>query len=371
MKNIIITEDFNEGVKIGKELFKEKSNIYTEKLVNSLMATVEKNMPSATTAEKEEMFYHSVYDYWAYGVVIGEEFYFNFYKLTDKEKREYVTTREKVLYVNHLNKKDDAYILNNKYETYKKFSNLFRRDVVLISNNDDFEVFCEFVDKHPTFVVKPLDLGLGIGVHKMTVNKDDDKRTAFNSILSEGRSYTEEAHREEGTAIVLEELINQAAELSCIHPASVNGIRCTTVRVDGKVHIYHPWIKMGVNGDFTTSAFMGSIDAGINAETGVIDTIGIGEFGQRMQYHPYSNIEIKGFQIPRWSELVDMATELSMALPTIAYTGWDFALTDNGWCVMEGNYTGDFLWQLLYEKGMKAEFEELIGWKLNKKFWWE
>ena len=47
------------------------------------------------------------------------------------------------------------------------------------------------------------------------------------------------------------------------------------------------------------------------------------------------------------------------------------AWTDKGWAVMEGNFRGAFMWQFFRQKGMKAEFEDMTGLRLNKEFWWE
>jgi len=44
-------------------------------------------------------------------------------------------------------------------------------------------------------------------------------------------------------------------------------------------------------------------------------------------------------------------------------------LTPNGWCVMEANPEGEFLGQLYHKRGMKKEFEKIIGWKPEKEFW--
>ncbi len=371
MKTIKITDNFEEAAAIGKSIFDEKKNVYTDEMIQSIYTIIDLNIPNASTEERENLFYHSVYDYWVYGATIGEEFYFNFYKISDQEKRSYITTREKVLYIRKLNKKEDAYILNNKYETYKRFKDYYKRDMIVLNDESDYDAFSEFVDKHKTFVVKPSELGLGIGVHKETIKSEEEKQIKFKQILNEGKCHAEESKRTENAAVVLEEVIKQADSLARIHEASVNGVRVTTLMANGNIHIIHPWIKMGVNGDFVTSAFLGSIDACIDAKTGIVDTVGIGEFGQRELYHPNSGIQIKGFQIPRWDELIELAKELSGKLPTIPYIGWDFALTDEGWVIMEGNFTGDFMWQLFYGKGMKKEFEDLSGVKLNKQFWWE
>ena len=87
--------------------------------------------------------------------------------------------------------------------------------------------------------------------------------------------------------------------------------------------------------------------------------------------HPDSGSGFAGFKIPRWQELLKLAKECAAKFPQFGYIGWDFVLSKEGWCIMEANYSGDFMWQLYRDRGMKKEFEELIGWKLDKEFWWK
>lgn len=37
----------------------------------------------------------------------------------------------------------------------------------------------------------------------------------------------------------------------------------------------------------------------------------------------------------------------------------------------ESNYSGEFMFQLINGRGYKREFEELIGWKFDKEYWWQ
>ena len=106
-----------------------------------------------------------------------------------------------------------------------------------------------------------------------------------------------------------------------IHPYSVNGIRVPTIKIDNDVIIYHPWLKVGANRQFVTSAVFGTMDAGINADTGVVETNGFKENGENFEYHPDTGIRIKGFKIPKWEELVQVAKELARSLDTTNYIG--------------------------------------------------
>ena len=112
--------------------------------------------------------------------------------------------------------------------------------------------------------------------------------------------------------------------------------------------------------------------AGIDAQTGVVITDGCYENAKEIVRHPITDVKIKGYVIPKWQELLALAEEVAMSLkPSINYVGWDFVLTPKGWVVMEGNFYGDVLWQMIYGRGMKEDFEKLIGWKMEKKFWWQ
>ncbi len=372
MNSIKITAEKAEMISIGKELFEENSRVYNERMLSIIRKTIDANMPNATDAEKEDKFYQSIYDYWVYGNNIAEEFYFHFDNMSHEEKCEYVTYRNQQLYIYHLNKKEDSVLLNDKFKTYNLFQPYYKREVIQICSEDDFEMFESFITRHPVFVAKPAALGLAIGVHKVDSNDYPDKKELFTDLLHEGVAM-HEGHTWRGSnAVVLEEIIKQHEELAAIHPESVNGIRVTTVRMGDKVHIVHPWFKIGANGNFVTSAAQGTMDAGIDPETGIVDTWGYKENGDKMEYHPQTGIRIPGYKIPRWKELIEMATEVALKLDTINYVGWDFVLTpDNGWCIMEGNFAGEFMWQMTYEKGMKKEFEELIGWKPSVDFWWQ
>lgn len=331
--------------------------------------------PSATPNEREELRYQFIYDYWVYGCTVDEEFYLHLKDKTDAEKREYMVRQIRNIYVRHLNwdaGPDRVEKLEDKYRLYQILKPYYKRDVIEIRTLDDLELFTAFAKKHKVFVVKPADFSFGIGVHKFSMDGfGEDYKAAMESILSEGEAIHEK-HPSKVSRMVLEELIDQDESLAVLHRDSVNGIRATAVRgKDGKIHIFNPWIKAGVGGTFVASAALDGFDAEIDDKTGIVITDGYQESGNVYKVHPDSGITIKGFQIPKWDELVEFVDEIMNALPGYNYVGWDLVLTPNGWCVMEGNYSGEFTFQVINGRGYKREFEELIGWKYDKEFWWE
>lgn len=325
--------------------------------------------------DKESLLYISIYDYWVYGCSIDEEFYYDLFSKNDVEKREYMVKQIRRKYVDYFNSAagpDGVKQLEDKYRLYRRLIPYYRRDVIEVNHHSDLKEFEMFCEKHKEFVVKPADYAFGIGVHKASMDQyDNNAETALNSFLEEGIRINER-HPSRMTKMVIEELIKQDERLAVLHPSSINGIRATAVRdKNGKIQIYHPWIKVGIKGAFVASAALDGFDAEIDPETGVIISDGYQENGTVFVTHPDSGIRIKGFQIPKWDELISFVNRLMEELPEFGYIGWDLVLTPEGWCVMEGNYSGEFIFQLINGRGYKKEFEELIGWKYEKDFWWK
>lgn len=380
-----ITEDPAEIKEIAKRIIAEvtidnhgeKMNFYTPSLINRMREEIAHYAPDVSPEESEDMLYRFIYDYWIYGCAVDEEFYLHLKDKNDAQKREFMVRQLRNVYVRHLNRNaGDAFErmnkLSDKYRLYKRLAPYYKRDVIEVRDMSDYDEFLEFAKKHSVFVVKPADYSFGVGVHK--VSMDDygyDYKVALKSILEEGQ-VMHEKYLSRVTKMVLEELINQDESLAILHPHSVNGIRATAVRgKDGKIYIYHPWIKVGFGGTFVASAALDGFDAEIDPETGVVITNGYQESGNVYKVHPDSGIQIKGFQIPKWPELVKFVDEIMNEMSEYGYIGWDLVLTPNGWCVMEGNYSGEFTFQLINGRGYRKEFEELIGWKYEKTFWWE
>ncbi|MBR6702422.1 MAG: hypothetical protein IKI78_04715 [Clostridia bacterium] len=373
MDNIRITENHEEMKAIAREIIEEKKSYYSDRVMDMIRDFITGRLPDISDEELEDMALISVYHYWVYGCTTEEFMNYDFMNKTHEEKKTYMTLRVRLLYMAHLSKKEDAHLLFNKYEAYQIFKDEFMREVILCSSEEDFPVFYDFTRRHPEFVVKPTDMSGARGVHKADVIglSDEEVKKFFIDMLAETEMNHEKFRTGTESSVVVEELIDQDESLAVFNPASVNGIRLPTVKVDGKVHIYQPWFKIGVGGNFITSSVYGTLLAGIDAETGIVDTPGTPEVGKAWDFHPDTGLQITGFQIPRWKELCEFATECALKLPTIGYVGWDFALSKKGWCVMEGNYSGDFMWQVYRHRGMKKDFEDLIGWKLDKEFWWQ
>ena len=370
------SEDEAYQIRTGREIVAAYPEICNQWIIQDIkqkLETCAKIRPDIAGGRSiEDMFAIATYDYWQYGIGTTEEFFNELLGASDKKKREYLTYRGRFLYIDYLNKKEDMHLLRNKWHAYQLLKDAYKREVLVLESEQDFPAFAAFCQRHPSFVVKPVGLGQSMGVRKVEVG-DADLRALFNQLFAEIE--TENGHWNSGTdnGVLVEELIEQGEEMAVLHPASVNSVRMYTINFgDGDIRMWYPCIRIGTGGNFIAAGAVGSILAGINIGTGVVDSPGADEFGRTILVHPGTHIPIKGIRIPRWRQLCQKAIEMAERVPTLRYVGWDFVYDKNKeWIVMEGNENAEFLTQIIYHVGEREEFEHFIGYHPTKEYWWQ
>lgn len=370
------SEDESYQISTGHEIvaaYPELYNPWTIQDIKHKLDLCAQSQPDIAGGRSiEEIFAIATYDYWQYGIGTTEEFYNELLGASDKKKREYLTYRGRFLYIDYLNKKEDLHLLRNKWHAYQLLKDAYKREVLLLESEQDFPAFAAFCQRHPTFVVKPVGLGQSLGVRKVEVG-NANLHTLFNQLFAEIE--TENGHWNSGTekGVLVEELIEQGEEMAVLHPASVNSVRMYTINFgDGDIRMWYPCIRIGTEGNFIAAGAVGSILAGINIGTGVVDSPGADELGRTILVHPDTHIPIKGIKIPRWRQLCNKAIEMAERVPTLRYVGWDFVYDKHKeWIVMEGNENAEFLTQIIYHVGEREEFEHFIGYHPTKEYWWQ
>ena len=370
------SEDEAYQIRTGREIVEAYPEIYNQWIIQDIKQKLETRAqirPDIAGGRSiEDIFAIATYDYWQYGIGTTEEFYNELLGASDKKKRGYLTYRGRFLYIDYLNKKEDMHLLRNKWHAYQLLKDAYKREVLLLESEQDFPTFEAFCQRHPTFVVKPVGLGQSMGVRKVEVG-NANLHTLFNQLFAEIE--TENGHWNSGTekGVLVEELIEQGEEMAVLHPASVNSVRMYTINFgDGDIRMWYPCIRIGTGGNFIAAGAVGSILAGINIGTGVVDSPGADEFGRTILVHPDTHIPIKGIRIPRWRQLCQKAIEMAERVPTLRYVGWDFVYDKHKeWIVMEGNENAEFLTQIIYHVGEREEFEYFIGYHPTKEYWWQ
>ena len=158
---------------------------------------------------------------------------------------------------------------------------------------------------------------------------------------------------------MIEELIIQSSTLADFHPNSVNTLRIPTFRFnDNETLIFHPFLRIGQKGNIVDNAGAGGIMGLVDIKTGCVFAAS-DERCNCYTKHPDTNLDIVGFRIPMWEEALVFVKKLADVIPNVRYVGWDIALTEKGWVLIEGNEKGQFLWQIPTKEGFRDEFEAI------------
>ena len=294
-----------------------------------------------------------------YGSYYDEYFQYGFEGKDDKYRSSFITEGIRMSFYPRMNDPKNTNMLENKYLTYKKFKDFFKRDIICIRKNrelneDSLKELREFSEKHREYIVKPIYAAFGKGVHM-------DKIENYASL--------EEAFEEYSTSgAVLEEIIEQRLEMAIIHPQSVNTLRIPTVIVkdekgESRVELFNPTLRVGQHDSVVDNFSAGGISALIDTRTGKIFTDGADKKGHSFRKHPDTGVSFMGFQIPDWDEAVNMVKQAAMMVPGNHYCGWDLAYTAaQGWCMVEANCTAQMGgMQLVTKTGRRWELEALIA----------
>ena len=291
-----------------------------------------------------------IYYRYAYEFPFEEFFGFGLEFASKKKCLEYVPSYEKIRLYNELIIDKPPYeVFINKYNTYKKYQDYYKRDVIYVSSLRDIVEFSEFCSQHTKFIVKPVLSNNGRGIFIVDQKYDNIKmRDVLNDIISTGGA-------------IVEEYINQCKEMAQFHKESVNTLRYTTYYSEGELTVIHAMIRFGIGGSVVDNANAGGIAVNVDVQTGCINSPGYTKKGQVYECHPDSNVKFIGVQLPRWDELQNMVSELVKVYPEQKLVGWDLACGDNGWEIIEANAgPGIFASQICAGHGFREIFSKTI-----------
>ena len=286
---------------------------------------------------------------WYKNLVTPEEYsYFEFIPLSQRERDKFVSRKEKDQRMClHVGIGDNYLLLKDKYKFYNKFSAFFHRDVCLLTKQEaDILSFKKFCKVHGEYIAKNNKGRMGMGtVIRAHDGSDDAIDQEAKYLFSQGEEW------------VVEELIHQDERISALNSSSVNTVRvCSRWNSDGFA-IFETVIRMGRKGAIVDNVSSGGITAVIDPNTGIVISDAVDKCCHFYPKHPDSLIEIKGFQIPEWDSLKKVAYQIHAVIPYYPYIGWDFALSDKGWVVVEGNW-GNFISQYILKRGIRKEFDK-------------
>lgn len=297
---------------------------------------------------KNDLVVDMVYSLHRFGCMFDEYFLFGYPHLNTRGRESFVTDKTRWAFYERLNGAVSLPLFADKRKTYEEYAPFYRRKVVSVAGDSDFGEFKKLYDGSTRFFVKPSDACCGRGAKLVDTSDYDSAESCFETLLSEA-------------PVVCEELIVQSAEMAELNPSSVNTVRMPTVRCKSGVRVLAPFLRMGHKGSVVDNAGAGGVCASVDEGSGIVLTPGFDQLGKSYVEHPDTRAIIPGFRIPRWGEALSLVAELAEVRPEVRYVGWDLALTDEGWVVVEGNDDGMLRFsQTLTRRGLRDALEAAV-----------
>lgn len=288
--------------------------------------------------------------YILYGIDPVEYYLFGFKDKDHDQRRQWLSDRERCHSCFMKMGKKTFHELRDKSVFYEMAKPFFKRDVYVVGPDSSEETFFAFVGKHPVSFAKPVSgtLGMGAGIHDVaSYSRPEDM---FDHFRNSGKW-------------MLEEMIDQDPRMAVWNKTSVNTIRIPSFMTSTGEHVVLcPTIRTGREGSVVDNAGAGGITALIDENTGRITGPGIDKSFHRYDAHPDANVYFLGWQVPEWEELMKTVEAVHRSLPARhRYVGFDFALSKEGWVLIEGNWGQLVGAQVSSGHGLRHEYEKLMG----------
>jgi len=284
--------------------------------------------------------------FFAYGFLPSEYTQFQLEKKDKSERESFISERLRIVFRCHMNDILAAKLFKDKVKTYEKYKMYFKRDAISIEKKSDFAKFEKFVKKHPLFVKKEVFESQGNSVALINMSKiGKNVEDLFSELILRGKH-------------ILEEPIKQSEAMAAFNESSVNTIRLVSLNTKSGVRYPYCTLRTGRPGTFVDNGGAGGIMACVDEMTGVVYTDAYDELGGEYSEHPGSGTVFKGYQLPEWDSLLSLCHALAETAPNIRFIGWDFAHTNEGWVVVEGNECCQLIGkQMIEQKGLRKKFE--------------
>lgn len=240
---------------------------------------------------------------------------FEFYNLTEAQRKTYLTRGKNNEIVRKFNDKNSFYKFENKIVFNKIFDKYLKRNWMVLDNN--FEDFEKFFKDHKSIIVKPIDAEGGKGVEKYVYNDKFDCKDLYNKLVKNNQ-------------LLIEECIKQHKDMNTLYDKSVNTMRMFTFYKNDESYFLQAVLKIG-NGGVVDNFSSGGMYTYVSSQ-GSVYVDAIDQADNVYTQHPISGKQIYGFKVPMFNEAVELVKKCAKVIPEIAYVGWDVAISENRSC---------------------------------------
>ena len=286
--------------------------------------------------------------YYYYHILPWEYNLYHFEKQSHKERLCWLSDTDRYMICELLMGSGPYWTLKDKSKFYNMVKQYYKRPIFQFLSSTKESELEEFMHSNDCdLFVKPIDGSLGRDTFKVLTNAE--RLSLYNKLIKTKGNW------------LIEGAIVQSSKMSEWNHSSVNTVRIPSIRAYNQWHILQPFFRTGRKGQIVDNAGAGGILCVVDEETGFVTSNGFDESSNVYETHPDSTLRYKGWKLPEYKKLVELTKQIHEALPVdFIYVGFDFALTDNGWDLIEGNW-GQFVGQIAAQKGIKKEFDDYIG----------
>ena len=193
----------------------------------------------------------------------------------------------------------------------------------------------QLLKEEGSFVVKPVNIGKGLGVHIVKYNGGE--------ILDNGKSVSNDELIEtlkKSKSWLICAFAKQAEYLDEIYPGSANTIRMITLRSAETKEFELCFAVQRIGASWTGAVDNGSrggLIASVNVDTGKMSEARTLHDLEVYEKHPDTDAPIKGVVIPGWESIKSGVLEASSHFPYLDIIAWDILPTKDGFTVIEAN----------------------------------
>jgi hypothetical protein len=285
-----------------------------------------------------------------YNISLKDYFCFRFFEIKDAERRKWAGTGFMYEYQLQMNPRGSREILENKILFLKHFQSFVKREFLTLDEikADQHVIERMLTDSSGRLVLKGSHGQVGAEVEVVSSNQYSPE-----SLIKymETKKYD-----------LAEEYVIQHSALMELSPSGLNTVRVFTQLHQGNVDFLGARLRVSVNSPVDNMA-AGNLAAPIDMKTGTVNGPGVYSDITKddKAIHPITGKALKGFIIPYWNAVVELARNAALKTPENRSVGWDIAITERGPELIEGNHNWcKLLWQLPVKQGLKSELEKYL-----------
>ncbi len=145
---------------------------------------------------------------------------------------------------------------------------------------------------------------------------------------------------------VLQDFVQQHADLARFHERSLNTVRILTLlRRDGEPRVLSAFVRFGRGSSLVDNITAGGIACGVNPMDGTLAVVGYDKRGNTHRHHPEVPAPFASQRIPMWEQVMDLAHRIQRAFHYYPMLGLDIAVTPTGPLIVELNAFPDIVGQ--------------------------